>query len=79
MVPVFVLGVLVAVVKLAGMASVSPGVGLGGFALLTILLTMLGRLTPHTLWHYAERAGVVDVHIPRAGPGETLAGCHVCG
>ncbi|AOB31823.1 paraquat-inducible protein A [Bordetella sp. H567] len=79
MVPVFVLGVLVAVVKLAGMASVSPGVGLGGFALLTILLTMLGRLTPHTLWHYAERTGVVHVHIPQARPGEALTGCHVCG
>jgi paraquat-inducible protein A len=79
MVPVFVLGVLVAVVKLAGMASVSPGIGLGGFALLTILLTILARLSPQSLWHYAERAGVVDAHLPRAGPDEALAGCHVCG
>ncbi|OZI61268.1 paraquat-inducible protein A [Bordetella genomosp. 11] len=79
MVPVFVLGVLVAVVKLAGMASVSPGVGLAGFALLTILLTTLGRLSSQSLWHYAERAGAVDLHIPHTRPGDALAGCHVCG
>jgi paraquat-inducible protein A len=79
MVPVFVLGVLVAVVKLAGMAAVTPGVGLGGFALLTILLTILGRLTPQTLWHYAETSGVVDAHLPHPRENEALTGCHVCG
>lgn len=79
MVPVFVLGVLVAVVKLAGMASVTPGIGMAGFAALTVLLTMLGRLTPKSLWHYAERAGVVDTHMPHAAADEALAGCHVCG
>jgi paraquat-inducible protein A len=79
MVPVFLLGVLVAVVKLAAMASVAPGVGLGGFALLTILLTLLGRLSPHTLWHYAEQSGVVPVHVPQEQAGCVLTGCHVCG
>lgn len=79
MVPVFLLGVLVAVVKLAGMAAVSPGIGLGGFALLTILLTMLGRLTPHVVWRFAEDRGIVPVHVPQAGEGEVLTGCHVCG
>ncbi|WP_082308406.1 MULTISPECIES: paraquat-inducible protein A [unclassified Achromobacter] len=79
MVPVFLLGVLVSVVKLAGMASVSPGMGLAGFGLLTVLLTMLGRLSPHVIWRYAESAGVVPVHVPRAGPDVVLAGCHVCG
>ena len=62
MVPVFLLGVLVAVVKLAGMADVSPGIGLAGFGLLTVLLTILGRLSPHVIWRYAETAGVVPVH-----------------
>ncbi|ARP82415.1 paraquat-inducible membrane protein A [Bordetella genomosp. 8] len=79
MVPVFVLGVLVAVVKLAGMASVTPGLGMLGFALLTVLLTMLGRLSAQSLWHYAERAGVVESHNPRPTADEALAGCHVCG
>ncbi|KOQ43121.1 paraquat-inducible protein A, partial [Achromobacter xylosoxidans] len=79
MVPVFLLGVLVAVVKLAGMAAVSPGIGLFAFGVLTIFLTMLGRLTPHVLWRYAESEGVVPVHVPEAGPDVVLTGCHVCG
>ena len=77
--PVFLLGVLVAVVKLAGMAAVSPGIGLIAFGILTIFLTMLGRLTPHVLWRYAESEGVVPVHVPEAGPDVVLTGCHVCG
>jgi paraquat-inducible protein A len=79
MVPVFLLGVLVAVVKLAGMAAVSPGIGLGAFGVLTILLTMLGRLSPHVIWRYAETVEVVPVHVPQAKPDEVLTGCHVCG
>ena len=79
MVPVFLLGVLVAVVKLAGMAAVSPGIGLAAFGILTVLLTMLGRLSPHVLWRYAESVGVVPVHVPEAGPDVVLTGCHVCG
>lgn len=79
MVPVFLLGVLVAVVKLAGMAAVSPGAGLAGFAVLTILLTILGRLSPHALWRYAEDNGIVPVHVPRQRPDDVLTGCHVCG
>ncbi|ALM86712.1 paraquat-inducible protein A [Bordetella sp. N] len=79
MVPVFMLGVLVAVVKLSGMASVQPGFGLAGFALLTILLTILGRLSPHALWRYAEDTGVVRAHVPEERQGEILTGCHVCG
>lgn len=79
MVPVFLLGVLVAVVKLAGMAAVSPGIGLIAFGMLTVLLTLLGRLRPRVLWRYAETEGVVPVHVPAAGPDVVLTGCHVCG
>lgn len=79
MVPVFLLGVLVSVVKLAGMAAVRPEIGLGGFAVLTLLLTMLGRLSPQVLWRMAEGSGVVPVHVPKAGPDQVLAGCHACG
>ncbi|MFD4840609.1 paraquat-inducible protein A [Achromobacter sp. NPDC058515] len=79
MIPVFLLGVLVAVVKLAGMAAVAPGIGLAAFGVLTVLLTMLGRLSPHVLWRYAETVGVAPVHVPESGPNVILAGCHVCG
>ena len=79
MVPVFLLGVLVSVVKLAGMAAVHPEIGLGGFFILTMLLTMLGRLSPHALWRLAQSHGVAPLHVPHAQPGQVLAGCHVCG
>lgn len=79
MVPVFLLGVLVSVIKLAGMASVELRAGLLGFAVLTVLLTMLSRLQPATLWRMAERARVVPVTLPPMTADTVLAGCHVCG
>lgn len=79
MVPVFLLGVLVSVVKLAGMASVSPQPGLFAFGILTILMTMLSRLSPHALWRYAEQEAVVPIHAPKREAGKVLTGCHVCG
>lgn len=53
MVDVFMLGVLVAVVKLAGLAEVIPGVGLWAFAVLTLLLTALTSFDHHRLWDCA--------------------------
>lgn len=79
MVPVFLLGVLVSVVKLASMASISPEPGLFAFGALTILLAFLDRLSPHTLWRLTERAGIVPVHVPKPKARHDLTGCHVCG
>jgi len=79
MVPVFLLGVVVSVVKLAGMARIEPGTGLFAFGLLTVLLTMMSRLPPFALWRYAERKKVVETHVPVPDDTEVLAGCHVCG
>ncbi len=79
MIPVFLLGVLVAVVKLSSMAAVAPGAGLLGFAILTVLLTILGRLSPHGIWRMAEEVGAVPAHVPQAAPDTVLTGCHVCG
>lgn len=53
MVEVFVLGVLVAVVKLVGLATVIPGVGLWSFAALTVLLTAVTSFNLHHLWDIA--------------------------
>lgn len=44
MVPVFLMGVLVAVVKLAGLASLTPGIGLFATATTAVLITALTRL-----------------------------------
>lgn len=79
MVPVFLLGVVVSVVKLAGMARIEPGIGLIAFGVLTVFLTMFSRLPPHAIWRYAERHKVVPVHLPEPTEHEVLAGCHVCG
>ena len=79
MVPVFLLGVVVSVVKLAGMARIEPGVGLFAFGLLTVLLTMLSRLPPQAVWRYAERKDIVETHVPEPDVSQVLAGCHVCG
>ncbi|WP_255592865.1 paraquat-inducible protein A [Bordetella sp. BOR01] len=79
MVPVFLLGVLVSVVKLAGMAAVGPAPGLYAFGALTVLLTILDRLSPHAVWRFAEQSGAVPVHVPSLEQGQVLAGCHVCG
>jgi len=50
MVEVFLLGVLVAVVKLSNMATVIPGVALWAFGALTILLTAVVSFNPRYLW-----------------------------
>ena len=50
MVEVFLLGVLVALVKLSHIADVVPGVALWAFAALTILLTAVFSFSPHYLW-----------------------------
>jgi len=53
MVEVFLLGILVSAVKLAADASIAPGIGLWGFALLTYLLTLVTSYDLHELWDIA--------------------------
>lgn len=55
-VEVFVLGALVAVVKLDHVANVVTGPGLYGFAALTLLLTLVGAFDMQQLWDVYERA-----------------------
>jgi len=50
MVEVFLLGVLVALVKLSNMAAVLPGVALWAFGALTVLLTVVVSFNPRYLW-----------------------------
>ena len=55
MVEVFMLGLLVAVVKLAGTATASPETGMWAFAVLTLLLTLLNARSLEDLWECAEQ------------------------
>lgn len=54
MVEVFMVGTLVAIVKLAGLATVIPGVGIFSYALLALLLAANHAAGLHWLWRYAE-------------------------
>ncbi|HEX7747426.1 MAG TPA: paraquat-inducible protein A [Bordetella sp.] len=79
MVPVFLLGAIVSLVKLASSVQVHVGLGLPAFGLLTVLLTIVGRLSPQALWRHAEDAGLADAPEPQYVHGRVLAGCHACG
>ena len=58
MVPVFLMGVLVSVVKLAGLATLVPGVGLFATAVSAVLITSLSRLSAFRLRTIAFDAGL---------------------
>lgn len=50
MTEVFMLGVVVSLVKLAGMAQILPGVALWAFAVLTVLMAVVLTFHPRQLW-----------------------------
>ena len=53
MVEVFMLGAVVSVIKLTAVAAVTPQIGLWGFAILTLLLTVLCSFDLHEVWDQA--------------------------
>lgn len=53
MVEVFLLGILVAIVKLSSSAQVIVGPALGAFVALTVLLTVVLTFQPRHFWHLA--------------------------
>ena len=54
MVEVFLFGTLVAIVKIAGLASVIPGVGVFSFGVLTVLLAANQAAGLHGIWQHAS-------------------------
>lgn len=50
MVEVFLLGVLVALIKLSNMATIIPGIALWAFCMLTVMLTVVVSFNPRYLW-----------------------------
>lgn len=50
MVEVFMLGVLVALIKLSNMATIIPGIALWAFCMLTVMLTVVVSFNPRYLW-----------------------------
>ena len=56
MIEVFLLGALVAIVKLSSMATVLPGPALWAFMALTVLLTAVLSFNPRAFWEMAVRS-----------------------
>ncbi|RTZ47733.1 paraquat-inducible membrane protein A [Candidimonas sp. SYP-B2681] len=79
MIPVLMLGIMVAMVKFSGLATLTIGPALWAFAILTFLLTGLSRLTAHRLWGYAEDAGLVQVSGQDVFLDDPVASCGACG
>lgn len=61
MIEVFLLGVLVAIVKLSSMATVVPGPALWAFVALTVMLTAVLSFDPGAFWGMAFRPKGADV------------------
>lgn len=57
MIEVFLLGVAVAVVKLSGLASVTPGWGLFGVAVMTLALASLASFDQSAVWRRLDEIG----------------------
>ncbi len=76
MVEVFILSILVALVKLAGMATVVLGAALWALAALMVVLSAaMARLDLHTLW---ERISPASAH-GRPDPASRPISCATCG
>jgi paraquat-inducible protein A len=73
MMDVFLLGILVAVVKIAEMATIVPGTALFAFvALIFVLAAAQAALDPSLVWSR------IQVTVPRLRPGEPALACAVC-
>ena len=77
MMDVFMLGILVAVVKLSEMASIVPGTSLFAFAaLIFVLAAAQAALDPALVW---SRVPVRTAALRALAPGEGFIGCDCCG
>ena len=79
MTPVVLLGILIAMVQFSGLATLHIGPALGAFGALTVLMTVLSRMSAQRIWHYAEDAGVVPVARVDALADQVTATCLSCG
>src|SRR3546814_3007492 len=79
MVPVLTLGILVAIVKLADFAVLGIGPGLWAFEALTVLVTIMSRVSAQRMGRYAEDAGLVPVSGGGIDAARRVADCHACG
>jgi paraquat-inducible protein A len=67
MIEVFLLGVLVAIVKLSSMATVVPGPALWAFMALTVMLTAVLSFNPGAFWEMTFRPKATDAGADEGG------------
>lgn len=68
MIEVFMLGVLVALIKLSNMAEVIPGPALWCFGALTVLLTVVVSFNPRYIWHICEQKQALQDQVAEHAP-----------
>ncbi|MNT72506.1 Paraquat-inducible protein A [compost metagenome] len=73
MIEVFLLGVLVAIVKLSSMATVVPGPALWAFVALTVTLTAVLSFNPGAFWEMTFRKADEEDANAEADPPEVRA------
>ena len=84
---VFLLGALVAIVKLSNFLPISTGPGVWALAVLTLLLAVLGRFDPRSWWQLDTRspgmmtfpAPVASTPVNARAAARGLAVCRLCG
>ncbi|MBV1878343.1 MAG: paraquat-inducible protein A [Pseudomonadales bacterium] len=74
---VFLLGTIIAVVKLQSLATVVPGIGLLAFVLMLFAYTAASAtFDPEIIWQYSN---IKQLENTQLKPGERIYQCHVCG
>lgn len=74
---VFLLGSLIAVVKLQSLATVNPGIGLYAFvAMLFAYAAAQANFDPEVIWHKSQ---VKQLTVNQLAQGEKMLQCHCCG
>lgn len=68
MVPVLLMGIIVTIVKMAGMATLIPGIGLLATALTAVLITFLSQLDYHSLQRMLSDSGAHLKHHHKVKP-----------
>ncbi len=77
LVGVFMLGTLIAVVKLQDLATVVPGMALYSFAVLLIVFSAArSNFDPEELWRYTPESQMAVSELPASGK---ILNCHTCG
>ncbi|WP_286236911.1 paraquat-inducible protein A [Neptuniibacter halophilus] len=84
MAEVFLIGVLVSLVKIAGMADIIIGVSFWAYVLFALcLITTITRVDPAQLWQKLDQIAGIHRKLPSTEPGSALKNqlqsCHHCG